>query len=59
MVATAGWDVGPFTLLSGQSDDNKVALLDFWHHPLTMLSYSAKNTLHECEAVAVSSARPY
>ena len=56
MVPSAGWDVGAFALLSGQPDDNYVALFDFWNNPLTLLPYSQQNSLYDSEEVVVSSA---
>jgi hypothetical protein len=47
VVASTGWDVGAFALLSGQPDDNLVALFDFWNNPLTLLPYSQQNSLYD------------
>jgi len=57
VVASAGWDVGAFTLLYGYPDDNEMALFDLWDHPHTLLLYSKKKSSYGCEAVALSSAR--
>jgi hypothetical protein len=59
VVASTGQDVGPLALLSRQPDEHKVALFDFWGYTLTLLSYSKKKSLYDCEEVALSSARKH